>query len=1135
MNKSKITTALLLALASTGAAASDRIDVNALGGKVQNDVSLSGSQSQTTTWMVKANASTAVSVADVTRGAASTSSVDAQHAVAQANDGLDRLEAAINALGADVTIISRTTKLAASLVLQGEKSEVMKVRQLAGVASVLPVYDSELHIADSAEYINATQLVESGSATGAGISVAVLDSGIDYTHAAMGGPGTAEAYAEAAADTADTPAWPIGNVKGGYDFVFNDPDPLDNGVHGTHVAHSVLGVAPEADIYGYTVCQQTCSGAAQLGGLEAAMDPNGDGDISDRVDIINMSLGGDYGTSRGGAVADMINRAVDLGVVVAISAGNDGPYPFIVGGPSTTDNALSVGAMTHPTTALPVVSGTFAGEEIAAVAAAFNADAEFSLDGSLPVVYAESETNATGCDPYAADLTGQAVLIDRGACAFTQKIQNAQAAGAEFVIVANNNPGEAPFVMGGTPTEEITINAVMVSFESGAAMKEALVGGALDYSFSSELIVQEGAIADFTSRGPSLDGRLKPEITAPGVQINTALSGTGDQLSPINGTSFSSPMTAGAMALLAEVFPRRNAFELKATLMNTANLNVTMEPRSLNPETEMAPISYIGAGLVDVEKASMSQVAAWDMDTKQGALSFGPLPLSSTTSVTKTIMVKNFSTEDKTYNLSDEARFANDMETGALTMDYPGSVTVPAGQTMTFEVTATFDPTLLPEWALNSGNIYTEAGTEGLTTVEYDGALMFTESGADEPSMHMVYHSLPKGFAEVELSSEVTDDGIMRMVTNTGVVPMDTATIPLTVDSGVDEDKTFDIISAGIETYPSSACATGGIVLTTITMRDPVLIAHQAGFFMDVDVNSDGQFDFTAQTINYGAFGQSTFESMTFTRPFGSLSGSLFFTQHEPGSNQLTMVSCAEDLGLTASDLETGVPATVAFRVENSSFDFDPTQPYDADLVAMHDFTFTGALPSVVDADGAPVDMLAPGETAYLQGAAAGGFTFFSNGGVVPSSVASASNGSAPTVASQSFSVDENAENGTVIGTIEASDSDVITSPVSEIYVQSSSSIAVDVSSDGVITVANSEMLDYDAGLESIMLEVVAIDTQGNTSETVEVEITVNNLADEASEQPQPAPEPSSDSAGSMSWIALLLLPVAILRRRIKK
>ncbi|GMM67074.1 S8 family serine peptidase [Alteromonas sp. MTD1] len=1138
MKKTILSASIMMALSATSVAASDRVNLNTLlQSQVKNaTVESSALETQGTTWLVKAKGDTALSRAEVAlMKEQGLSSVGSNSDVTLDTDaGLDLLQQQIESLGLDVTVTSRTKNLVAGLVIDGSSTAVAEIQKLSGVESVLPVFNSKLHIADSAEYIKASGLVTANVASGMGTRVAILDSGLDYTHAAVGGPGTAEAYAEATADLADTPAWPIGQVIGGFDFFNGDPDPMDNNNHGTHVAHSVLGVAPDAEVYAYTVCDQSCPGAAQLAGLEASMDPNGDGDISDRVDVINMSLGGDFGTNRGGAVAELIDKAVELGVVVAISAGNDGPTPFIVGGPSTTTNALSVGAMTHPTVESAEVSATLGDQAIIAAAAGFNPEPEFSVDSTTPIIYAEADTNATGCAAYTTDLTDSIALIDRGGCAFTTKVLNAQAAGADFVVVANNQPGAGVITMGGSPASEITINSVMISNEDGAVLKTAIEADTATYAFASELVVKDGAIATFTSRGPSVDGLLKPEITAPGTAIDTAAVGTGDGTSPISGTSFSSPITAGAMSMLAEVFPGRNAFELKATLMNNANLDVTMEARSVNPEAELAPISYIGAGLVDVEKASQSTTAAWDSATKQAALAFGLLGLSEESSITKTVTVKNFSNEAKTYTLSDVARFADDAATEALTMDYPSSVTVPAGQTVTFDVTATIDPAKLPEWNL-TGDESAADGTAALTNVEFDGALMLTDS--NDVSMHLVYHVLPKAYGSVTIGSEITEDGVVRTVTNTGVTDFGTAMVPLMVDSGVDEDKTFDIVNTSLEyiSVPTETCAEGAIVFTNITMRDPIASLHQLGWFMDVDADGDGVFDFTAQTLNESAFGRDSTAVVTFTRPFDALSGSLFGTIHEPGSNVLSMVSCIEDLGLTIADLGNAT-ANVAFRVENSAFDFFPSVAWDEDLVVTNYSFPLLSTPTVTNAAGEPVASLAPGEVGVLNGVGTGGFAFLGESGAVVSSIAR-DGGNAPTIEAQAFDVDENAADGTVVGTITATDADGVTSPVSEIFVQSSTSNAFSVSRAGEITVANSALLDFDAGFESVTMEVVAIDTTGNVSEAAEVTVSVNNLADEASEQPAPAEpvEPRRSSGGSMGWIALLLAPVAFLRRRVKR
>lgn len=121
----------------------------------------------------------------------------------------------------------------------------------------------------------------------------------------------------------------------------------------------MLAIAPKAEIYAYKVCEKTvCNGVAQIKALETAMDPNGDDDTSDRVSTINMSIGRDFGDIEGSAVQTMITAMTKLGINIVVSAGNDGPVPFIVGGPSTNNSALSVGAMTHPSAPVSNITAT---------------------------------------------------------------------------------------------------------------------------------------------------------------------------------------------------------------------------------------------------------------------------------------------------------------------------------------------------------------------------------------------------------------------------------------------------------------------------------------------------------------------------------------------------------------------------------------------------------------------------------------------------------------------------------------------------------------------------------------------------------------------------------------------------------
>lgn len=1088
-----------------------------------------------TTWLVKLNTPSLAESA--VNGSLSHSA--STNALANINAAQKSVIADLNKMQADVRILGHAKNLISGVLVSGKAEVLNSLRANPAVIDILPIYDYELHVDESATYMKGTALVEAGVATGKGIRVAVLDTGIDYTHAAFGGEGTVEAYAAAAADDTDTPVWPQGQIIGGYDFVNNDPDPIDVTTnHGTHVSHSVVGLAPEAELYVYSVCNSGCPGAAQFSALEAAMDPNGDGDISDRVDVINMSLGGDFGTTKGGAVQEMLDNAAKLGVISAISAGNDGATPFIVGGPSTTKNVMSVGAMTHPTTEATSVDSSFNGSEVVIAPAGFNTTNVFSFTSEETSLIFPDE-NQTGCDPFAdgTDFTGKVVIIDRGACNFTTKVINAQDKGAVFVLIANHTPGAGAPGLGGAD-DNVAISSAGISFEDGAVMKLALAEGAdINYSFVSESIVQPGAIASFTSRGPSSDGYLKPEITAPGVDILTAHPGLGDGLTPISGTSFSSPMTAGAMALLREALPNRNAFEIKATLMNSANLDVTMEARSVNADAALAPISFIGAGLVDVEKASKLDVAAWDKNTKQAALAYGLMNLAETTEFTKHVTIKNFSANAKSYTLSLEERFANDMESGALSFTYPSTVSVPAGGSVDVEVKLSVDPSKLHEWTLDADKLMSPSGSDDLTVSEYDGALRFTDG---DENFHLVYHLLPKASASVEVSTEITDEGVIHHVTNNGVIDLNAFAVPLTAEDEENDSDTLDIVAGSIEVLevPDSFCESGYSVFTTLTMADGIISTVAAGTYADIDMNSDGIYDYSIQTLPYTAFDQNNTpgQIVTFTTPWNSFSGSIGNSYFTSGNNFVTMQSCIGSLGLAAADLG-NVDASVRFRTSDSQWDFHENDGLDTATVANVDFSVSNELAMLVDDQGTDVESLAVGESAQIL-TNGSDFVMLADSGSKPLIAAPTQEaGVAPTVTpEQTFSVDENTENGTVIGKVMATDPDLFTSPVSEYIIESSSSVALMMERDGTLKVADSTLLDYDAGLTEIMLEVTAIDSQGNVSEAEMVTVTVNNLLDEASEQPvvvTPAPvKPKKSSGGSTGLIAFLLLPLALLRRR---
>ena len=1028
-------------------------------------------------------------------------------------------------LDKDAQVLTTTKHLAASIVVKADAKALASLRKHPAVKQILPVYDSKPMVAESQVYINAKAVVDAGTATGAGIKVAVLDSGVDYTHAALGGAGTEEAY-DAAFANQQAVTWPQGKVLGGYDFINNDPNPIDplTGGHGTSVANSVNGIAPEVEFYAYTVCTGTCPGLAQINALEAAMDPNGDGDLSDRVDVINMSLGGDFGsTDTSGGTQLLIQRAVELGVNMVISAGNDGPNPFIVGGPSTTPNALSVGAMTHPTAeATYITTSTVGGETVAMAAAGFNPVSEFSFSSAeTELVYVAA--NGLACDAFAEDVdfTGKAVLVDRGACNFTQKVLNAQAKGAVLVIIANNAAGAGPVNAGGS-APGITIPAVGISLEDGAAIKALLAEGtAVDYAIVSESFATPGAIADFTSRGPAMDGLLKPEITAPGESIMVADVGTGTGLAPATGTSFSGPITAGAISLLRQARPELNAFEAKAMLMNTANMNVTAEPLALNPQAALAPISAMGSGLVDVAKAVSSPVAAWvhdaKFDTKQAALSFGLQTMTAASTFTKKVTLKNFSEEARTYSLTAQGRFADDNESGALSWNMPATVEVGAGQTVQFDVKLTVDPTKLHEWELANGSATGEKN-DLLTKVEFDGAIVFNDTSTSAAhDLHLVYHILPKANADLKIRSEITEDGIKYVVRNDGAIAVEPYAAQLVGTSGVDNvpqdlrAATLDVVEV-----PTSYCTSGYLLAPSFTLEQPLSHALQANFTLVMDIDNDDEFDYEVMSLLLTRLGNTypTGYMGSFAVPFGTLSGFAGDAYHVTGQRNMTLTACFEDVGLTAADI--GRSITVAYLTYNDGFnlgygyasmDFDDLIYSTATLALSPDVTMTeigaetpesmSAKTMMVDAAGAEITTLEPGQSAYLNWETTNGFVLLSDSGDAIAVADLNAGDQAPVVmANQMFAVSENAANGTVIGKVDAEVD--FSSPVSEFVLAGSSSIAVTLQSNGDIVVNNSDLLDYDAGLTQIQLEVLALDTDGNVSAPAMVTVNVTNVADEA-------------------------------------
>jgi subtilisin family serine protease len=236
------------------------------------------------------------------------------------------------------TLVPPTIKRGFSKVFYGASVKASR----AALPQILKLdYVKKIHFDKSVEafldqsipLIQADSVWSQFGTQGDSIVVGILDTGIDYTHPALGG-GFGTGF----------------KVIGGYDIINDDPDPMDDNGHGTHVAgivaadgDSLKGVAPKALLMAFKVLNADGFGSESevIAGIERALDPNNDGDFSDKVDIINMSFGGDGNPDDASSAA--VDNAVKLGVTFCIAAGNNGQFNSI-GSPGSARLAITVGA-----------------------------------------------------------------------------------------------------------------------------------------------------------------------------------------------------------------------------------------------------------------------------------------------------------------------------------------------------------------------------------------------------------------------------------------------------------------------------------------------------------------------------------------------------------------------------------------------------------------------------------------------------------------------------------------------------------------------------------------------------------------------------------------------------------------------
>jgi subtilisin family serine protease len=588
------------------------------------------------------------------------------------------------------------------LSIQADSAQLEALRRVAGVRAVYPVATIPIPETTQSSPDLATALVMTGAdvaqnelgLTGAGVKVAVMDTGIDYDHPDLGGCFGAGC-----------------RVVDGHDFVgdaFNaddtdpnynpvpapDDDPDDCQGHGTHVAGIVgasgdpaaagaRGVAPGVTFGAYRVFG--CDGATTADIMVAAMEAA----LADGMDVLNMSIGAAF-TWPQYPTATASDNLVDAGMVVVASIGNEGASGvYSAGAPGLGEKVIGVASFDNSDIVLPFFTISPDGTEIGYTVAAASPTPPTS--GSLPMTRTGTTTTTNdACSPIAADLTGFAVLIRRGTCTFYVKALNAQAAGAAAVVLYNNVVGRVNPTVAGDPP--ITIPVVAISDTEGALIDGRLAAGPVTMTWTDETGSFDnptgGLISSFSSYGLSPDLALKPDIGAPGGQIRSTYPIEKGEYATISGTSMASPHVAGAAALVLEARPSTGAAEMRGLLQNHAD----PAPWWGNPGLGFLDnVHRQGAGMLDIPGAVLTTTSV-----TPSKLAVGEAPSS-----THTVTIWNTGQSAARYDLSHQPALGTHGSTFSplFNGDFASatfsntSLTIPGGQSATVDVTIVAPPT----------------------------------------------------------------------------------------------------------------------------------------------------------------------------------------------------------------------------------------------------------------------------------------------------------------------------------------------------------------------------------------------------------------------------------------------------------
>jgi len=894
--------------------------------------------------------------------------------------------------------IYRVSRALNGIAVLATPEQAAAMKQVQGVRSVKPIEPEVLHNRTSVPYIGAPAVWASTTPVpaglkGQGIKIGVIDTGIDYMHGDFGGTGVLADYQQAATDSSSWTVnprsgpgrFPTSKVVGGWDFAGDaygttsavpspDPNPMDCNGHGSHVSGTAAGfgvtaagatysgaynptdpystaprigpgVAPEAQLYALRVFGCGGSTALTAEAIDWAIDPNGDGDFADHLDVVNMSLGSSYGgpNDQSAAASDNAARA---GVIVVASAGNSGDTYFVSGSPGAGSRVIAVANITDPGSGavLTVNSPPASAGTAAAGTAAFGPSlADGSVTGDLSLT--DNGAGSTiGCAALVGFTAGRVAVIDRGTCSFKTKTLNAQNAGAIGVVVVNNAAGDPPGLGDdATIITPITIPTISVTNTYGATLKTAIAAGTVNATLQGA----GGGIASSSSRGPraGVPIRLKPDIAAPGTNIPSVQAGrtcdasattgclvssatgylAGSASLTISGTSMSAPHISGVMALLRQLHPDASVEQLKALVMNYSLQDIFQYSGGLGAKVGLG---RVGAGIANVAVAKAGEVIAFGLDERgQVSVSFDG-EVAGTARRTRSVMVMNDGASAVTLDLA----LVSSVDAPGVGFSLPETtITVPAHGYTSFVVAMDADASQMKVSA-DPSVATTQGGLSRFRLGEEAAYVTFTPTGGGGVQLRLpVYAALrpvgageatgpiatggaATGTGDVTLGGTGLCTGTVTSGACTGSFPTDRASIVSPFElQGVSPKsaslESMDFGPADLKYAGIQYDAANGLIVFGIATWGSWATPAQVAFDILVDGNNDGTFEkvllnprWTVSSLPTDLFISGTSNTATYSAALGYYLNLLQPNQLDTslwGSNVVVMAATPAQLGIT--------------------------------------------------------------------------------------------------------------------------------------------------------------------------------------------------------------------------------------------